>query len=156
MRSFVQPTPGTPRARAPVRIFLAFAAFALAGWAVQRVHGGGLSPAEVEAYYLGVDGVPLSAAALWEEVHTAAFVQGFVLFMLGSLLAVSPAAPRRWPALFCAAAGAAFVDLFAPFAVVALSGAGALRVITFGAAAASSAALLLLSALRWGREARDA
>lgn len=153
MRSLVQPA-ANPRARAPVRIFLAFAALALAGWAVQRVRAGGLSPVEIETYYLGADGVPLAAAALWEEVHTAAFVHGFVLFMLGSLLAASPAAPRRWPALLGAAAAAAFADLFAPFVVVALSGAGALRVVTFGAAAVGSAALLLVAALRYGVEAR--
>jgi hypothetical protein len=152
MRFLVAPSASNPRGRAPVRLFLAFAALALAGWAVQRVRGGGLSPGEVEAYYLGVGGEPLGAAALWEEVHVGAFVHGFVLFMLGSLLAVSPVSPRvrRW--VFGTAAAAALADLFAPFAVVALSGAGALRVVTFAVAAPASAALLAVVAARFGRE----
>ena len=73
MRFLVQPALA-PRARAPVRVFLVFAALALAGLAVQRALAGGLSPAGVEAHYLGlVEGEGLPAAALWEEVHANAF-----------------------------------------------------------------------------------
>lgn len=153
MRFLVAPSASNPRSRAPVRLFLAFAALALAGWAVQRVRGGGLSPGEVEAYYLGVGGEPLGAAALWEEVHVGAFVHGFVLFMLGALLAVSPVPARLRTAVFGLAAAAALADLFAPFAVVALSGAGAIRVATFAVASLASAVLLAVVALRFGREA---
>jgi len=141
------------RVRAPVRIFLVFAALAVAGWAVQRVRAGGLSPAEVEAYYLGFGGgEALAPAALWEEVHMGAFVHGFVLFMLGALLAVSPVSDRLRAWLVGGAAAAALMDLFAPFAVVALHGGGVLRVATFVLAVGSTAALLAVVALRHGAE----
>lgn len=156
MRLLVSPAASNPRSRAPVRLFLAFAALALAGWAVQRVRAGGLSPAEVEAYYLGAGGEPLAAAAVWEEIHMGAFVHGFTLFMLGALLAVSPVPARLRSGLFGVAVAAAFADLFAPFAVLGLHGAGALRVATFVLAAATSAALLVVVAARFGREARGA
>jgi hypothetical protein len=151
----VQPGAAGARARPPVWLFLAFAAAAQVGWALQRARGGGLSPSEVEAVYLGVDGVALGAAALWEEVHAAAFVHGFVLFMLGALLAASRVAPRAWPALFAVAAASAFADLAAPFVIVGVSGAGALRVVTFCAAAATAALLLLVTAVARARERRD-
>jgi hypothetical protein len=151
--------PSSARGRAPVRFFLAFAALAVAGWAVQRIRAGGLSASEVEAYYLGIAGGPglgggegLSAAALWEEVHMGAFVHGFVLFMLGALLAVSPVPDRLRNALFGGAAAAALLDLLAPFAVVALHGGGLLRVITFVCATATTTALLAVVALRFGVE----
>jgi hypothetical protein len=141
--------------RAPVRVFLAFAALAVAGWAVQRIRTGGLSAPEVEAHYLGVGGEPLGAAALWEEVHMGAFVLGFVLFMLGALLAVSPVPDRVRSWLVGGAAAAALADLFAPFAVVALGRGGGLRVATFALALATTAALFAVVALRFGAEGRD-
>ncbi|HYG67218.1 MAG TPA: hypothetical protein VD838_06150, partial [Anaeromyxobacteraceae bacterium] len=74
MRFLVQPTPAlAARARPPVRVFVLFAALALAGLAAQRIHAGGLSAAAVEAQYLGVtpeDALP--AAAVWEELHVGA------------------------------------------------------------------------------------
>lgn len=152
MRFLVQPSAG-PRARAPVRLFLAFAALALAGWAVLRIRSGGLSAAGVEAYYLGAGGEPLGPAALWEEVHTGAFLHGFVLFVLGALLAVSPVPDRLRTWLVGGAAAAALADLFAPFVVVSLHGAGGLRVATFLAALLWTAALLAVVALRFGAEA---
>jgi len=141
-----------PRVKAPVRLFLTFAALAVVGWAVQRVRAGGLSPAGVEAYYLGLDGEALPASALWEEVHMGAFVHGFVLFMLGALLAVCPVPDRLRTWLLGLAAAAALLDLFAPFAVLALRGGGALRVVTFVLAAGATAALLAVVALRHGAE----
>jgi hypothetical protein len=150
---FLVRSSGRPRSRAPVRLFLAFAAVALAGWAVQRVRAGGLVAGEVEAYYLGLGGGdPIAPAALWEEIHMGAFVHGFTLFMLGALLAVSPVPERLRAALLGTAAGAALGDLFAPFAVLALGGAGVLRVLSFVAAALSSAALLGVVAVRFGAE----
>jgi hypothetical protein len=131
------------RARAPVRAFLLFAALALAGFAAQRVLAGGLTPAGVEALYLGPGGEePLAAVALWEELHAGAFVYGFVLFMLGSLAAASPvrSGPRR--VLFAGALAATLADLAAPFVVSAAQGVGALRVATFVLAVGFLAALL--------------
>lgn len=150
---FLVRSAGRPRSRAPVRMFIAFAALALAGWVIQRVREGGLVPSEVEAYYLGVPGgAPLGSAALWEEVHVGAFVHGFTLFMLGSLLVVSPIRDRVRRALLVTAAAAALCDLLAPFAVVELGGWGAIRVATFVAAALSSATLLVVVAARFGSE----
>ena len=155
MRFLVQP--GAGRARPPVRTFLAFAALALAGFAVQRIHNGGLSAAGVEAFYLGPGGAePVSAAALWEEVHVGAFVYGFVVFMLGSLLAVSPVPDALRRRLLAAAVVCALADLFAPFAIVAVARGGALRVVTFALAQASVAALLAAAWVGVGRSGRTA
>lgn len=155
MRFLVQPALA-PRARPPVRIFLAFAALALLAFAAQRVLAGGLFPAAVEAFYLGGgEGEALSAVALWEEVHAGAFVYGFVLFVLGSLAASCPLPPRLRTALVGAGFAATMADLFAPFAVAAGAG-GALRVATFVAAVLSMATLLTVVALSFGRGGGDA
>jgi hypothetical protein len=156
VRFLVQPTgEGIARARPPVRAFLAFAALALAGLALQRLLSGGATAAGVEAFYLP-GGEPLPAAALWEEVHLGAFLDGALLLMLGSLLAVCPVPPRsrRW--LLAGAVAAALADLFAPFAVVALRGAGALRVATSAADLLASGALLAVVARGFGRAGRRA
>jgi hypothetical protein len=151
MRFLVQPA-AAPRSRAPVRIFLVFAALAVAGLAVQRVLAGGLSAAAVEARYLGgVDGEPLPAAALWEEIHAGAFVYGFLLFMLGALLALCPLGARVRAALVAVAFAATLADLLAPLAIAAAGGGGALRVATFLAAAGALAVLLVAVATGFGR-----
>lgn len=150
MKAFVQPG-AAPRARLPVRTFLLFAALALLAFGVQRALGGGLSSAEIEAHYLGAgEGEALSAVALWEEVHAGAFVYGFVLFMLASLLALCPVQARTRRRLVALAFLATLADLFAPFAVVALGG-GAIRVATFVLASASLALLLAVVAIGFGR-----
>ncbi|HET8540611.1 MAG TPA: hypothetical protein VFL83_12130 [Anaeromyxobacter sp.] len=155
MRFLVQPA-AAPRARAPVRIFLAFVALALAALAAQRFLAGGLSPAGVEALYLGAaGGEGLPAAAVWEEVHAGAFSYGFVLFVLGSLLAVCPVASSTRTALVAVAFAATAADLLAPFAIAAAGGGGALRVATFVAALASLAAMLVAVARAFGREGGD-
>jgi len=155
MRFLVQPA-AAARARPPVRIFLAFAALALLGLAAQRVLAGGLSPTEVEAYYLGRGGgEALSAAARWEEVHAGAFVYGFVLFMLGSLAASCPLSSRLRTALLVTAFAATMADLFAPFAIAWLGGGGALRVATFVLASVSFGLLLAVVAVSFGRGGGD-
>lgn len=154
MRFLVQP--GTaPRARPPVLVFLLFAALAVAGLAAQRVLRGGLSAAGVEAFYLGGGGGErLSAAAIWEEVHAGAFVYGFVLFMLGALLAVGPVPARVRAVLLGAATVATLADLFAPFAILALGAGGILRVVSSLAAWSSLAALLAVTAVGLVRGSR--
>jgi hypothetical protein len=141
-----------------VRSFLLFAALALAGFVAQRALAGGLTPAGVEAFYLGPDGrEPVAAVALWEELHAGAFVYGFVLFMLGALAAVSPVRPGVRRGLFGGALVATLADLAAPFVVAAAHGAGALRVATFVLAVGFLAALLALAAVgtaRMGGHAR--
>jgi hypothetical protein len=156
MRWLVQPIAGA-RARPPVALFLVFAALALAGLAAQRLGAGGLSPSDVEAVYRGVDGgEPLSGAALWEEVHVGAFVYGFVLFVLASLAAVAPSLDGIRSLLVGAAFAATLADLFAPFAVAARPGLGALRVATFAAASAAMWALLAAVAIAQARGGRVA
>lgn len=156
MRFLVQPTPESlTRARPPVRAFLAFAALALAGLAVQRAGNGGATAAGVAAFYLP-GGEALPAAALWEEVHVGAFLYGTLLLMLGSLLAVCPVSPRLRAWLFAAAAAASLADLLAPFAVVWLQGDGGIRVATFAAALIADAALLVTVAASFGRGGRRA
>jgi hypothetical protein len=156
VRLFVQPTAeGFARSRPPVRAFLLFAALALAGLAVQRAANGGLAPSGVEAFYLA-GGDPLPAAALWEEVHAGAFLYGFVLLMLGSLLATCPVPPRLRSLLFGAAVAATLADLFSPFVVIALHGAGLVRVVSFASAAGTLGALLAVVAATYGRDERHA
>jgi hypothetical protein len=154
MRFLVMPTPeGIARARPPVRAFLMFAALALAGLAVQRIANGGLTPSGVEGFYLA-GGDPLPAAALWEEIHTGAFLYGFVLLMLGSLLVVCPVPGWVRGPLFGAAVAATLADLFAPFAVVGLHGAGALRVATSALALGLVGALVAIVFAAYGRTRR--
>lgn len=155
MRFLVSPTPSAlGRARPPVRAFVLFAALSLAGYAAQRVRAGGLSSAEIEAAYLGfAGGEPLPATAVWEELHIGAFLYGFTLFVLGSVLAVSPVRPRVRSALLGAAAASALADLVAPFAIRAAHGMGGLRVATLVLAMGSLAALAATVAWRFGRPA---
>ncbi|MHB8874792.1 MAG: hypothetical protein ACYC8T_13975 [Myxococcaceae bacterium] len=138
------------RSRPPVMWFLCFAAITLLAAGVMRAGNGGLTPAGVAAYYLG-DGEPLGAVALWEEVHTNAFLYGFVLLMLGSLLVASPVAPRLKALLVWGGFAMALFDLFLPFLVVASEGLGLLRVLSFGALNALLAAAIVTVALRYGR-----
>ncbi|HSN93370.1 MAG TPA: hypothetical protein VLS93_19220 [Anaeromyxobacteraceae bacterium] len=142
------------RARAPVRVLLAFGALALAAFAVQRTLQGGLLPSGVEARYLA-GGEPMPPAALWEELHAGAFLYGFLLFLLASILAASPAAPRLRAALLGVAFAATVADLLAPFAVVAAGGGGIVRVATFVAAVGALAIHLAVSAMAFGRAGRN-
>lgn len=139
MRFLVAPSPDlAERARPPVRWFLVFAVLLLLGQGAQRASAGGLSAAGVEAHYLGPDGSePMPAMALWEELHQNAFVYGFLLLMLGSLVAISPLPARRRGALVLSASAAALADCTAPFAIVAAGGLGTLRVVTFALALAA-------------------
>jgi hypothetical protein len=156
MRALIQPAAAGP-APAPVRVFLVFAALALAAFAAQRVVAGGLSAADVEAHYLGAgEGEALALVAVWEEVHAGAFVYGFVLFMLASLLAVGPVPPRLRAALVGGAFAVTMADLLAPFAIVLAGAGGALRVGTFVLAVASVAALLAVVAATFGRGGGEA
>ena len=155
MRFLVFSTPDAlSRARPPVRAFLAFSALALAAFAALRVLQGGLTSAGVEERYLA-GGEPLPAVALWEEVHSGAFLYGFLLFMLASLLAVSPVPARARAALLGVALAATLADLFAPFAIVAAGGGGGLRVVTFVVAVGALAAQLAAAAVAFGRPGRN-
>ncbi len=157
MRFLINPTAeAIIRARPPVRIFLVFAALVLSGTAVQRAIQGGFSPAAVEAYYLGSAGSEaLSQVALWEEVHLNAFVYGFLTLMLGSLLLISPVSPRLRMVLLLAAAGGAFADLLAPFAIVLLHGAGALRAVSSAVVLSALLAATTAVFFTFGKRERD-
>jgi hypothetical protein len=140
-----------------VRWFLVFAALLVAGLAAQRGLAGGLTPSGAEAHYLGADGLePVPAVALWEELHANAFVYGFLLLTLGSLLAVAPVAARWRGALTWAGCAAALADLGAPFAVVAARGLGLLRVAVFAALAGALLASIAVSWVSLGRPPRRA
>lgn len=155
MRFLVSPEPWIDRARPPVRWFLVFAAVLVVGLAAQRALAGGLTPAGVADFYLGPGGAePLAAVALWEEVHVNAFLYGFLLFMIGSLLAVSPVSPGVRGALLWGGACAALADLFAPFAVVATGGAAGLRVATFAATMVLLACGIAVAFARFGAPVR--
>ncbi|MEW6433453.1 MAG: hypothetical protein AB1730_18260 [Myxococcota bacterium] len=157
MKFLVSPTrDALSRSRPPVRLFLGFALVLLAALVAQRALAGGLTPAGVFEYYLGTGepGTGLPLTALVEELHGAAFLYGFLLLMLGSLLVVSPLGARSRAVLTWGATLACALDLAAPFVVTWLGtpAAATLRVASsltaMGFLAAGAAALLL----RFGRD----
>jgi hypothetical protein len=158
MRFLASPGPDLlDRIRPPVRWFLVFAALLVAGLAAQRLLAGALTPSGAEAHYLGADGrEPLPAVALWEELHVNAFVYGFLLLMLGSLLAVAPVAARWRGALLWTSCAAALADLGTPFAVVAAHGLGLLRVAAFCVLAGALVVSIAVSWVSLGRPPRRA
>jgi hypothetical protein len=156
MKFILNPTPDAlTRARAPVRTFLAFGALLLLGSVLQRALQGGFDPLAVEFAYRpdGPGAEALWAPALWEEVHLGAFLYGFLVLMLGSVLMVSPLDPRPRAALVGTLFGATLLDLLAPLGV-ALGAPGALRVIAFGMAVLAIALCLGAAALLFGTERR--
>lgn len=102
------------RARPPVRAFLAFTALLLVAAVAQRAAQGALTPVGVEALYAPVQGERGGSVAAWEALHAGAFLYGFLLLALGSLMAVSPASPRRRGALLAVSTAGALLDLGAP------------------------------------------
>ena len=108
MRFLVQAPNGTlDRARPPVRAFLAFTALLLVGWVASRAAHGGLSPSGLALLLEPAPGERLGPVALWEEVHQGAFLYGFLLLALGSLLVACPVAPGTRNALVATATSAA-------------------------------------------------
>jgi hypothetical protein len=95
--------------------------------------------------------------ALWEEVHQGAFLYGFLLLTLGSLLVVCPVSPRTRRGLVGVATVAALVDLGAPFLPLAwpgFPGWAEIRIGAFLVAAATLAAAAAVGLLTFGREPR--
>jgi len=150
MRFLVQPTPeALDRARPPVRVFLAFAVLLLVAAAAQRASQGALSPEGLERLLEAAPGERLGPLVLWEEVHQGAFLYGFLLLALGSLLVVSPVSPRARGTLLAVSTGAAMVDLLAPFVPLlapSVPGWAGLRIAAF---AVASGALLVSAAVAW-------
>jgi hypothetical protein len=158
MRFLVQPAPeALERARPPVRAFLAFSALLLLASVASRVAHGALTPAGLERILEPLPGERLGPVALWEEVHQGAFLYGFLLLALGSLLAVCPVSRAVRGGLLAVATAAALLDLGAPFLPVAFPGFpgwAALRIVAFLVAVG---ALLAMTGVAWatfGREAR--
>jgi len=160
MRFLVQPAPDAlERARPPVRAFLAFAAVLLVAMVAHRAVQGGLSPADLERLLEPAPGERLGPVALWEEVHQGAFLYGFLLLTLGSLLAVCPVAPRLRGGLLGVGTAAALTDLLAPFLGVLRPGFPGWAGLRIGGFLVASAALLASTVLAWatfGRRPRRA
>jgi hypothetical protein len=158
VRFLVQPNPAVlDRARPPVRAFLAFAALLLVGWAASRAAHGALTPDGLARILEPSPGERFGPLALWEEVHQGAFLYGFLLLTVGSLLVVSPVAPGLRNALVGLATAAALVDLLAPFLPVAWPGFPGWAELRIGAFALAMATLLAAVVVAWatfGREAR--
>jgi len=151
VRFLVQPVPDAlERARPPVRAFLVFAALLLVALVAHRAAQGALSPEGLVHLLEPVPGERLGPLALWEEVHQGAFLYGFLLLMLGSLLVVCPVAPAVRAALLGVGTAAALVDLLAPFLPLAWPGLpawwAALRIAGFAVAVA---ALLSSAGVAW-------
>lgn len=156
MKFLINPTAESlSRARAPVRVFLGFTAVLLAAAVAQRIVGGGFDPAELELAYRpdGPGRQALNAPLIWEELHQGAFLYGFLLLMLGSLLVICPLAPRVKNVLLWGTFAAVLGDLLAP-AAIALGLPAALRVLTFVAATGMLAACLAVTWARFGVERR--
>jgi hypothetical protein len=158
MRFLVQTANGAlDRARPPVRAFLAFASVLLVGWVVSRAAHGALSPSGLALLLEAAPGERLGPVALWEEVHQGAFLYGFLLLALGSLLVVCPVAPGTRNGLLGVATAGAFVDLLAPFLPLLWPGIGGWAALRIGGFLVAVAALLASAALAWatfGREPR--
>ena len=158
MRFLVQPTPPPPdRARPPVRAFLAFAALLLVGWVASRAAHGALTPEGLARILEPSPGERLGPLVLWEEVHQGAFLYGFLLLTVGSLLVVCPVAAGLRGALLGLATVAALVDLLAPFLHVAWPGLPGWAAVRIGAFGLATATLLVSVAVAWatfGREPR--
>jgi hypothetical protein len=158
MRFLVQPSPqGLDRARPPVRAFLAFAALLLVGWVASRAAHGALSPEGLLRILEPSPGERLGPLALWEEVHQGAFLYGFLLLTVGSLLVVCPVSTGLRNGLVVAATAAALVDLLAPFLSLAWPGStgwAPLRIAGFGAAMALLLASIAVAWATYGREPR--
>jgi hypothetical protein len=128
MRFLVQPAPESlERARPPVRVFLAFSVLLILAAVASRAAHGALTPAGLEQILEAVPGERLGPVALWEEVHQGAFLYGFLLLALGSLLAVCPVS--RYPGFPGWAALRIGAFLVATCALLAMAG---LAFATFG------------------------
>jgi len=158
MRFLVQPAPESlERARPPVRVFLAFSALLIVAAVASRAAHGALTPAGLEQILEPVPGERLGPVALWEEVHQGAFLYGFLLLALGSLLAVCPVSRGVRSGLLWVATAAAFLDLGAPFLPVAFPGFPGWAALRIGAFLVATCALLAMAGLAWttfGREER--
>ncbi len=158
MRFLVQPSPAVvDRARPPVRAFLAFAALVVVGWVASRAAHGALTPDGLARILEAAPGERLGPVALWEEVHQGAFLYGFLLLTVGSLLVVSPvpAGPRN--GLVAGATAAALVDLLAPVLPLlwpSVGGWAALRIAGFAAAMLLLLAAIVVAWTTFGREPR--
>ena len=158
MRFLVQPTPPVlDRARPPVRAFLTFAALLLVGWVASRAAHGALTPDGLTHILEPSPGDRLGPVALWEEVHQGAFLYGFLLLTVGSILVVCPVTAGLRNGLLGLATAAALVDLLAPFLHVAWPGLPGWAELRIGAFGMAMAALLVAVAIAWttfGREPR--
>jgi hypothetical protein len=156
MRFLVQPVPeALERARPPVRAFLAFTALLLVASVASRAAHGALTPAGLEQILEPGPGERLGPVALWEEVHQGAFLYGFLLLALGSLLAVCPVSRAVRGGLLAVATTAALADLGAPFLPLAFPGFpgwAALRIVAF---AVAQGALLAMTGIAWSRFGRE-
>lgn len=137
------------RARPPVRAFLAFTALLLVAAAAQRAARGALTPAGVEALYAPAEGEPSGSVAAWEALHAGAFLYGFLLLALGSLMAASPASPRLRGALLAVSTAGALLDLGAPLLPALLPGFPGWAALQLGGFAAATLGLLAASAVAW-------
>ena len=157
MRFLVQPAPSMlERARPPVRAFLAFVVLLLAAMVASRAAHGALSPEGLARLLEPAPGERLGPVALWEEVHQGAFLYGFLLLTLGSLLVICPVPPRLRAVALAATTAAALLDLLAPFLPLlwpAFGGWAALRIAGFLAAVAG---LLAMTGLAWATFGREA
>ncbi len=158
MRFLVQPNPAVvDRARPPVRAFLAFAALLVVGWVASRAAHGALTPDGLLRILEPGPGERFGPVALWEEVHQGAFLYGFLLLTVGSLLVVCPVSAGLRNALVGSATAAALVDLLSPFVLLAwpeFTGWAALRIAGFGVAMVALLAAVAVAWATFGREPR--
>ena len=156
MRFLVQGSaPALERARPPVRVFLAFTALLPLGQVASRAAHGALDPAGLALLLESAPGERWGPVALWEEVHQGAFLYGFLLLTLGSLLVVCPVRARTRNALLGLATAAALVDLLAPFLPLVRPGIRGWEAVRIGGFSVATSTLLATVALAWATFGRD-
>jgi hypothetical protein len=156
MRFLVQPAPSIlERARPPVRAFLAFTVLLLVGMVASRAAHGALTPEGVARILEPAPGERLGPVALWEEVHQGAFLYGFLLLTVGSLLVVCPVPAWVRRAALGATTAAALVDLLAPFLPLLRPGLHGWAAMRIGGFLAAVAGLLLMTGLAWATFGRE-
>lgn len=150
MKFLVTRTPDAlARARPPVRAFLAFSLLLLLAAAAQRAARGALAPAGVEALYAPAEGERWGSVAAWEALHAGAFLYGFLLLAVFSLLAVSTAGQRLRGWLLAVSTAGALLDLGAPLLPALHPGVPGWAALQIGGFAAATLGLLCASALAW-------
>ena len=154
MRFLVGPgRPALDRMHGLVRMFLGFAALLVVATVAQRWAQGELTEDGLVLLFADAEqpGGALRSAIVWEQLHAGAFLYGFLIFTVGSALAVCPVRPAVRGGLILGAGVAALGDLLLPFGAFRLPHWAALRTASFLAVAGIVLVMIVVVWARFGR-----